>query len=96
MYMEESGKFSLALIRLNQSLSGKFKRKWEDGEWLRFFFLLFYEIAILLLHSNDWKIIFAQLGSIADRTILEVDLDKDDHISFEEFVKVSAVCSSSW
>ncbi|PVD25876.1 hypothetical protein C0Q70_13540 [Pomacea canaliculata] len=28
-----------------------------------------------------------QLGSIADRTIKEVDLDKDDFISFEEFVK---------
>lgn len=28
-----------------------------------------------------------QLGSIADRTIMEVDLDKDDCISFEEFMK---------
>ncbi|KAK7487090.1 hypothetical protein BaRGS_00021585 [Batillaria attramentaria] len=28
-----------------------------------------------------------QLGSIADRTIMEVDFDKDNYISFEEFVK---------
>ena len=31
-----------------------------------------------------------QLLSIAERTILEADEDKDDLISFEEFVKVSA------
>lgn len=31
-----------------------------------------------------------QLESIADRTIQEADLDRDDAISFEEFRKVSA------
>ena len=29
-----------------------------------------------------------QLVSIAERTIMEADLDKDDLISFEEFAKV--------
>lgn len=31
-----------------------------------------------------------QLESIADRTIQEADLDRDDAISFEEFRKVSS------
>ena len=38
-----------------------------------------------------------QLLSIAERTILEADEDKDELISFEEFVKVSSsltFCSS--
>jgi len=30
--------------------------------------------------------VFAQLGSIADRTILEADQDNDGMISFSEFV----------
>lgn len=31
---------------------------------------------------------FLQLGSIADRTIHEADLDGDKQISFDEFVQV--------
>lgn len=48
---------------------------------------------------TDWQVLRDMLGmqvteeqleSIADRTIQEADLDRDDAISFEEFRKVSA------
>lgn len=41
-----------------------------------------------LHHLTSLVNLFAQLGSIADRTILEADLDHDGTISFDEFVKV--------
>jgi hypothetical protein len=47
---------------------------------------------IIYIGLNGCSFLFFQLGSIADRTIVEVDSDKDNMISFEEFVQVSNMC----
>ena len=55
------------------------QRKFKAIRWIY--------LQILISWTNG---LFVQLGSIADRTILEADKDNDGMISFTEFVRLMA------
>ncbi len=50
------------------------------------------ELLAVLTIMVGANIIEEQLMSIAERTIMEADEDKDSLISFDEFCKVSNIC----
>lgn len=52
------------------------------------------ELLVLLHMMVGSNITEEQLGAIADRTLLEADLDEDGQISFEEFIKVGIIYRS--
>lgn len=53
------------------------------------------ELLVLLHMMVGSNITEEQLGAIADRTLLEADLDEDGQISFEEFIKVGIIYRST-